>query len=273
MGPETSVEPTLISRIAALAERFPTELAEALCRKLYACSAEDGPNDISSILEDVHEPSIRQVLDDLLADWLDAEPRKSLREFSLILEGAIGAAQAHRESHSLDLIWTGPAPPNSAFRKTEQALLEVINAAKDELWVVSFASYKVPKLTEALLSAAQRGVRIQLILESKEESEGKVTFSALKGLGREIADRAAVYVWPREKRPSDPSGAQGALHAKCAVADGNLLFVSSANLTEYAMTLNMEMGILVKGSSLPQRTAKHLKWLIEHGVLVKLNMP
>jgi PLD-like domain len=43
------------------------------------------------------------------------------------------------------------------------------------------------------------------------------------------------------------------LHAKCAVIDSNLLFLSSANLTEFAFNLNMELGVLIKGGSLPAR--------------------
>lgn len=132
---------------------------------------------------------------------------------------------------------------------------------------MSFASYKVPAISVALLAASRRGVRIRLVLESKEASDGKVTFSALKGLGSNLAESASVYLWPRDRRPTDDSGGQGALHAKCAVADSEIFFVSSANLTEYAMTLNMEMGVLIRGSALPQRTSDHLNWLVESGVL------
>ena len=38
-----------------------------------------------------------------------------------------------------------------------------------------------------------------------------------------------------------------------------------ANLTEYAMTLNMEVGILVRGGSLPGLAQAHLTRLIEQG--------
>jgi len=34
---------------------------------------------------------------------------------------------------------------------------------------------------------------------------------------------------------------------KCAVADGEWLFLSSANLTQQAFTINMELGMLVRG--------------------------
>ena len=43
-------------------------------------------------------------------------------------------------------------------------------------------------------------------------------------------------------------GRLGSLPAKVAVADGATLLISSANFTEYAMTLNMELGVLIRGS-------------------------
>jgi len=39
----------------------------------------------------------------------------------------------------------------------------------------------------------------------------------------------------------------GSLHVKCAVADASVALISSANLTDYTMSLNMELGVLVKG--------------------------
>ena len=44
------------------------------------------------------------------------------------------------------------------------------------------------------------------------------------------------------------------------------MLVSSANLTEYAMTLNMEMGLLVHGGPLPLQVERHLVRLVEDGV-------
>jgi phosphatidylserine/phosphatidylglycerophosphate/cardiolipin synthase-like enzyme len=40
-------------------------------------------------------------------------------------------------------------------------------------------------------------------------------------------------------------------HVKCAVADGEWLFLSSANLTQQAFTINMELGMLVRGGTMP----------------------
>ena len=77
-----------------------------------------------------------------------------------------------------------------------------------------------------------------------------------------MALRAALYVWPCDQRPKDTNGHAGVLHAKCAVADGQLLFLSSANLTEYAMNLNMELGVLIRSAPHAERVAAQFEQLI-----------
>lgn len=98
-------------------------------------------------------------------------------------------------------------------------------------------------------------------------TECKITHDALVGLGDGIAQVAQVYEWPLDERPRDANGHHGSLHVKCAVADESAALISSANLTEFALNLNMEMGVLVRGGELPRQVASHLTELIDAGVL------
>jgi hypothetical protein len=69
---------------------------------------------------------------------------------------------------------------------------------------VTYAAYDVAAVREALLAAEARGVEMTFVLESKEDSGGKVTFNAVQALGS-LADRVAVYAWPLELRRRDAS--------------------------------------------------------------------
>lgn len=62
------------------------------------------------------------------------------------------------------------------------------------------------------------------------------------------------------------------MHAKLAVADRQLLFVSSANLTQSGVAKNLEAGLLVRGGTAPQRAAEHIAELKATGVLVPLRL-
>ena len=184
----------------------------------------------------------------------------------LALAAAREREQAAR-AQQVSVVWTGPETSAIPVRRTEQALLELIAGARERLIVVSFAVYKVPEVATALIACAEGGCQVAVVVESEAESGGKVTFEMSQALGSEVAKHAVLYTWPRELRPETGKGKRASLHAKCAVADGERLLVSSANLTEYAFTKNMELGLLVEGGDVPSRVQAHLEALISSGVL------
>jgi phosphatidylserine/phosphatidylglycerophosphate/cardiolipin synthase-like enzyme len=80
-----------------------------------------------------------------------------------------------------------------------------------------------------------------------------------------------VYFWPKENRPVGENNKTGILHVKCAVADGEWLFLSSANLTQQAFTVNMELGMLVRGGTMPSRVEDQFQRLIQNGQLKQVS--
>ena len=179
---------------------------------------------------------------------------------ALALAAAREREQAARQQR-VSIVWTGPETDAVPVRRTDQALLELIARANRKLIVVSFAVYKVREVADALIAAAQRGCDVSVVLESEAESGGKVTFEMSAALGSDVAAHAKLYSWPYDLRPETGAGRRASLHAKCAVADGERLLVSSANLTEYAFTKNMELGLLVEGGDIPRRVDAHSRRL------------
>jgi phosphatidylserine/phosphatidylglycerophosphate/cardiolipin synthase-like enzyme len=118
-----------------------------------------------------------------------------------------------------------------------------------------------------LVAAADRGVEVAIVLESAAESEGNVSYEMATALGSKVAERAALYTWPAERRPRNPRGSLASLHVKCAVADRSALLISSANLTESALERNMELGLLVRGGPAPATVHRHFENLIDQGEL------
>ena len=118
---------------------------------------------------------------------------------------------------------------------------------------------------KALVRAAKRGVRLTVIVETPNKIEGEGEYDTIKALGQEVAACSTVYFWPKENRPLGDNEKVGILHVKCAVADGEWLFLSSANLTQQAFTINMELGMLVRGGAMPKRVERQFEQLIESG--------
>lgn len=136
--------------------------------------------------------------------------------------------------------------------------------------MVCYAVYRIPRIRKALVSAAGRGVGIRLILETPNRIEGQGEYDCPMALGDNVASACLVYYWPQENRPRDDNGKLGILHVKCAVADGHRMFLSSANLTEYAFTINMELGLLVTGGKLPGEVERHFEQLVAAGTLLSV---
>ena len=109
-----------------------------------------------------------------------------------------------------------------------------------------------------------------LLLETPDRTEGTHAYHTLRALGDDVARACAVFIWPAEHRGTDTGGRRGILHTKAAVADGRWAFLSSANLTEYAFTVNMELGVLFHGGHVPREIEEHFDRLIESGVLVRV---
>jgi phosphatidylserine/phosphatidylglycerophosphate/cardiolipin synthase-like enzyme len=188
---------------------------------------------------------------------------------SLSLKWQSEMADRFGGEEQVSVVWTGPASYEVPVRATSAVLAEVIEEARKSLIVVSFAAYKVVTIVEALKAAADRGVDVRLILESVVESKGNLTHDAKEAFDA-LGDTVSFYVWPAELRAS-ASGGHAAMHAKCAVADGRVAFVTSANLTGAAMTDNMELGLVVRGGDVPRRIANHFNALMKNELLKVLD--
>lgn len=267
MTPPDHHEP-LVEAVAAFAGDVPHDVLERACRCLEQLDADAPLGRWLAALSEMPQPELRARAAVIATNFLATAPGAGPRALAWALRSAEAADRAERARQALELVWTGAAPVGSVLRRTDQALLEVIGRARRKLLVVSYAAYDVAAVREALLEAEERGVEIVFVLESKEESGGKVRFDASLALGP-LAERVMVYVWPLEQRPRDAQGRAGSLHAKCAVADDHTLFLSSANLTGFALTLNMELGVLITGGDLPGKVAAHFGDLIAGGVLVR----
>ncbi len=252
-----------------LAGLLPFSVIEAVAVRLASGDAL-APDAVSSqIVQTLPGPQHRALVRGFLDSWgrhaADVRPQA----VAAALLAAAFAQQDMRQHQSLELVWTGPESATSPFRRTEQAMLEVLDSATCRITLVSYAVYNVPRIAESLVRAAERGVRITIVVESPDRLEGQNTYSTLKALGEEVAACSTVYLWPREQRKQAEDGRVGILHVKCAVADGRMMFLSSANLTEYAFSLNMELGLLVTGGDLPIRIETHFDRLIEASVLAR----
>jgi cardiolipin synthase A/B len=156
------------------------------------------------------------------------------------------------------------------LRRLEQVLYDLIHEAKSRILLVTFTASHIRHLNEALVAAIARNVKVRLVLEFKQTSEGQLSFDALRAFEPRVRESAEIYYWPSEFRERNARGRLGKLHAKCAVVDRSAV-VSSANLTDDALVRNMELGVLFKDSPMADELWGHLMAMIQLGMLRRVS--
>jgi phosphatidylserine/phosphatidylglycerophosphate/cardiolipin synthase-like enzyme len=201
------------------------------------------------------------------------------------IAGAAAAAwirtveQAAARTPPPDLVWSGPEVPGLHARDTRLVYEELIGSAERSIWISTYTFFDGPKAFEALARQmdARPGLRATLLLNIRRKS-GDTTKP--EHLVRKFATHFWSRDWPGSTRPRiyydpralDLEGASGVLHAKAAVIDDEVVFVTSANLTEAALDRNIELGLLVRDRALAASVAMHFQALIDNGLLVPLPM-
>lgn len=208
-------------------------------------------------------PNINMQLIDLLEErWNDNKEISSAEISSSLLSASLTSELAASRS-SVEMVWTGPSSGLVPIRHTEQVLKEVIESAKTSLFVVSFVAYDVPSIHKALNDAIERGVNVDILVESSQNSHSKIQVDSVPKM-KESVPKANIYIWDQENMDNR---SKGVVHAKCAIADNKDAFITSANLTTAAMERNVELGVLVTGGELPVRLAEHFNSLMKNKTL------
>lgn len=209
-----------------------------------------------SLSDVVGTATARAVVDGLVDAWRATSLGSD--ELAMMLLAAGHAFENVSKHQSTEFVWTGPMTPFVSARRTEQALLQVIGAAEQNLFITSFVAYDVSTIVKALNDASARGVSISMLLESSQDHGGSISFDVI-GKMRSLVPSVKLYAWHERAAPF----AHGRVHAKVAVADKDVCFITSANLTGHAMEQNMEAGVLLTGGQIPGLLHNHLQALVD----------
>jgi phosphatidylserine/phosphatidylglycerophosphate/cardiolipin synthase-like enzyme len=148
-------------------------------------------------------------------------------------------------------------------RLTSQVALQVIREAAHSLLIVSFAAHGVTEVVRALAAAADRGVRVDLVLESSVDDGGTLTGRGGADAFSDLRARPGVrfWEWP-EARRGTAGGSRPALHAKLIAADETVVLLGSANLTDRALEHNLEVGVVLREPPIVRAIVRHFHALM-----------
>ena len=207
----------------------------------------------------------------------DPQLAVDLQEVSTMGVSAAGAAawirslsQAAASVPVPDLVWSGPEVPGVHARDTRRVYEELMRGAQKTLWLSTFAFFDGPKAFKLLAKHmdATPELDVKILLNIQRPRGNTVSADTLV---RSFAERFWHEEWPGERRPQifyDPrsvelDGDRGVLHAKSLVVDDELVFITSANMTEAAFDRNYELGLLSHDRALAASVSAHFRRLIE----------
>ena len=136
--------------------------------------------------------------------------------------------------------------------------------------ISTFAYFNGPRVFADLARRMEAIPTLQVkVLLNIQRRRGDTT--GAPSLVRRFADEFWGTDWPGSTRPAvyydprslEPDGPAGVLHAKAVVADGEVVFVTSANLTDAALDRNFELGILLRDRALATSVSSHFQGLID----------
>jgi cardiolipin synthase len=251
---------TLLDVVAAVACLVSPEKVETIASRIRQTDTSKDSNALSSV---VGTPATASLMHQLIDAWRATSI--SPDELASMLLSASHVFAKISNQQSVELVWTGPTTPFVSARRTEQALLQVINSAEQTLFVTSFVAYDISSIVKALNDASDRGVTISMLLELSQDHGGSITFDVISRM-RTLVPSAKLYAWKEKSEPFT----DGRVHAKVAVADSKTCFITSANLTAYAMEKNMEAGVLLSGGKIPELLGAHLSSLVDAKLVSKV---
>lgn len=183
-------------------------------------------------------------------------------EAAAYLQGFANGHALRAKEEEISLVWSGPSTHRVPVRTTSRVLLQLVEAAQRELLLMTYSATRYMPLTYALEAAADRGVRIDVVVETLQGAGSALSGAEPASAFLDISG-LRVWHWPLENRAE-----QGAkTHAKLALADRRVLLTTSANFTQSGVDRNIEAGVLITGGSVPARTSEHIQELQRTGVL------
>ncbi len=269
------IDTNLMTAVQDLTLNLPLTTARAVADVLAAALPDTPPPKLRARLHDVFNTQIRyHQIDSLLQFMVESKAQPTAVAYAILAAAEMNHYHRHRQT--IDLLWTGPETTVIPVRRNDQALLDVIDAARQTLYLISFAIYNIEGIQMAVERALDRGVEVHVFMEfpQPDPETNQLGYNTVQAFGLDLALRCHLYEWEMAKRPfrlvwdaqqQTQKKRYAALHAKLAVADDDQLFISSANLTEYAMLHNVEMGVFIKGGDEPGRVRQHLRALVERG--------
>ena len=160
-------------------------------------------------------------------------------------------------------------------------LLGLMQAARNEVLIVTPYFVPGPRMMEVLAGLRERGVRVRALTNSLASTDAPLAHvgyaryrARMLALGVELHEMRARQ--PRAERSafgSSGRASQASLHAKIVVVDGRIVVIGSMNLDLRSQRQNSEVALLVRSRQLARSVAQAIEPTLRAGAWQLTLMP
>ncbi|MGQ4384663.1 DISARM system phospholipase D-like protein DrmC [Streptomyces sp. SAS_270] len=225
--------------LAALCDRLPEDRIAVVEQVLDTITGPEDPL-LSRFIAAQSAAGLGQQLSEIVRVWRAEMPDMTGAGLAL----ALATSRSFPRPRPAQVAVSGPISASIPARLTSGVAVEVIRMAQTSLLIASFAAHGARDVVTEIGQAVDRGVRVDLLLE--ESTQASAAFA-------ELPDH--VHVWHRV-------GPSGVLHAKLIAADRHTALLGSANLTDRALSDNIELGVVLRDPHLVEPLVGHFRWLL-----------
>lgn len=181
-------------------------------------------------------------------------------------------------SHLLELVLSGPKTSAVHTRDTQAVYNELIETAKNEVLLASYAIYNGKQIFTPLIEKhhANEGFKTSIFLDIPR-SNGDTTLSSQ--IVAKYKQDFFSKQWFSDIVPSiyylssslDTNWkTRASMHAKMVIVDRKRVMITSANLTRAAQTKNIEAGVIISDPATATRLTNHFEGLVNDQVFKRL---
>jgi cardiolipin synthase A/B len=189
----------------------------------------------------IQGPAVRDLQILFSEDWFWAA---GVRPHGLRWPEIDAPGAAEREGTAVTIV---PSHPSDGLPVGRLLFLDVMQSARERLWITTAYFVPDPTLTSALQLAALRGVDVRILVPARGDLRymDSVSFAFFEPLLL-----AGVKIFRYQN---------GVLHAKTAVVDDELGLVGTANMDPRSLELNFEVTALLRSVSANRVLADHME--------------
>lgn len=176
------------------------------------------------------------------------------------------------------LVITGPSIAGNEILKTGSRFMEVIQHAKRELMLATFALHQGDQILVPIYEAMLRNpdLEVTLIVNiPRKYRDQTLSEEVVEAYRREFlakhwkwSVRPKIYYYAASLALQ--ASQRASMHSKFVLADEERCFITSANFTEAAQMRNIEVGVELLSSNEPRVLSSYFKTLIRNSLLERL---